>query len=118
MHAIPNENEKCCRLVFDGAMTRPHSREMEDRIIDSMRRYPRLDVDLSGVTELDLCGVHLLGVLRSFGEKMIRIVGASPLVEEALARQQPMQPRLHRRNKAAGLARSVSQAPPHAGSKT
>lgn len=75
----------CC-LVFEGPMTQRFSSQIEDSIIDSMRRFPRLNVDLSGVSEIDLCGVHLLGVLRSFGEDTVRIVGASPVVEAALSK--------------------------------
>lgn len=73
-------------LVLEGPMTHRFSSQMEDRIIDSMRRYPQLSVDLSGVSEIDLCGVHLLGVLRSFGEDAVRIVNASPAVEAALSK--------------------------------
>lgn len=82
---LNGDKENCC-LIFEGAMTCEFSCEMEDRLIDCMRRYRHLDVDLSAVSEVDLCGLHLLGVLRSFGDSAIRIVAASPVVDAALAR--------------------------------
>lgn len=87
-----------CDLALEGAMTHRHSRYIEDTIIDSMRRYPHLNVDLSGVSEIDLCGIHLLGVLRSFGDNTVRIVAASPLVEAALAKL-PASPHITGRSK-------------------
>lgn len=101
--------ENCC-LVFEGAMTRQFSREMEDRIIDCMRRYPNLKVDLSGVSEIDLCGEHLLGVLHSFGDDVIRIVATSPVVETALSRI-PKTPVSRRNGSSCKPARASEPAP-------
>jgi anti-anti-sigma regulatory factor len=70
------------RLKFDGNMTHAHYRELEDRIIDAMRRYKNLEVDLSGVEEIDLCGLHLIGLLQS----VATIVATSPVVAQASAR--------------------------------
>lgn len=72
------------RIVFSGPMTCNNSREIENRIINAMRQNPKLDVDLSGVEEIDLCGIHLLGVLQSFGGEAVRIVATSPTVDAAL----------------------------------
>lgn len=105
---LNGDKENCC-LVFEGAMTCQFSSEMEDRLIDCMRRYRHLDVDLSAVSEVDLCGVHLLGILRSFGDNAIRIVAASPVVEAALARIPRVIPL--RRNGARGKAEHDSAVP-------
>ncbi len=71
-------------LVFSGPMTCSNSRDIENRIINAMRQHPQLNVDLSGVEEIDLCGIHLLGVLKSYGGEAVRIIATSPSVEEAL----------------------------------
>ena len=79
-------SNKRCRLTFAGDMTLEHSAELEDRIIDAMRRYEHLEVDLSGVNGIDYCGIHMLGLLHSVGGKAVDIVATSPVVEQALRR--------------------------------
>ncbi|MBI2277658.1 MAG: STAS domain-containing protein [Dechloromonas sp.] len=79
-------SESDCRLVFEGAMTHEFSRQMEDRVIDLMRRHHCLQVDLAGVEEIDLFGVHLIGVLQNLGGHSVDIIAASPAVERALSR--------------------------------
>lgn len=79
-------DEAACRLIFEGKMTFEFSRELEDRIISAMRRHQCLEVDLSGVHEIDLCGIHLLGLLQNFGGKKVTIVATSPVVEQAASR--------------------------------
>ena len=69
-------------LKFDGKMTHDVYRELEDRVIDAMRRHEHLEVDLSEVSEIDLCGLHLVGLLQSVGV----IVAASSVVEQASKR--------------------------------
>lgn len=66
-------------LKFDGKMTHQFYRELEDQVIDAMRRHENLEIDLSGVEEVDLCGLHLIGLLQSVGT----IVATSPAVEQA-----------------------------------
>jgi len=73
-------------IVFSGPMTCNNSREIENRIINAMRQHPQLNVDLSGVEEIDLCGIHLLGVLQSFGGEAVHIIATSPTVDAALMR--------------------------------
>lgn len=73
-------------LVFCGPMTCHNSRQIENRIIRAMRQHPQLSVDLSGVEEIDLCGIHLLAVLQSFGGEAVHIVATSPTVDAALLR--------------------------------
>ena len=78
--------EAAYRLVLAGKMTFEFSAALEDKIIDAMRRYQHLEVDLSGVDEIDLCGIHLLGMLQGFGGKEVEIVATSPIVEQASKR--------------------------------
>lgn len=74
------------RLTFKGKMTFDVAADLEDRIVDAMRRHERIEVDLSGVTEIDLCGIHLLGLLHSVGGNEVLIVDSSPIVEQATKR--------------------------------
>lgn len=72
-------SEAAFPLKFQGKMTYEFYRELEDRVIDAMQRYQRLEIDLSEVSEIDLCGLHLVGLLRSVGV----IVAMSPVVEQS-----------------------------------
>ncbi|MFZ4539577.1 STAS domain-containing protein [Propionivibrio sp.] len=82
MNSLLQPNESPFQLKLEGKMTYEFYRELEDRVIDAMRRYKNLEVDLSEVSEIDLCGIHLIGLLQSAG----RIVAVSPVVEEASKR--------------------------------
>lgn len=73
-----------CRLIFDGKMTKECQREMEDRVIEALRRYRHFEVDLSGVYHIDAYGKRLLGLLKEFGGNAVEIVACSTSVEEAL----------------------------------
>lgn len=79
-------HDQGCRLVFTGSMTYRFSHYMEDQILDAMHRFPKVEVDLSAVSEIDHCGVHLLGVIRNFGGKGADIVARSPAVEHGTKR--------------------------------
>ncbi|MFZ4535293.1 hypothetical protein [Propionivibrio sp.] len=79
MENLTHTGETAFLLKFDGKMTYAFYRELEDRVIDAMRRYKRLEIDLSKVTEIDLCGLHLVGLLLTAGI----IVATSDVVERA-----------------------------------
>ncbi|WP_157651156.1 hypothetical protein [Dechloromonas denitrificans] len=81
-------NNHC--LVFEGKMTCKFAREIENSIIDMMRRHPKINVDLSRVHEIDRCGVHLLSVLKSFGGEAVKIIATSPEVEITLHHLYPL----------------------------
>jgi ABC-type transporter Mla MlaB component len=72
------------RLTFDGSMTINFANELEDRILDAMRQHALLEVDLSGVREIDLCGIHLLRLLQTLGGKAVSFVAISRIVENAI----------------------------------
>lgn len=80
------EDGDTCRMVFSGSITYEFWRELEDIIIGAMRRYTNFRVDLSGIEEIDLCGIHLLGVLHSVGGTNVTIVASSLIVDQASRR--------------------------------
>lgn len=66
------------QLCLRGPMTFDHRLELEELIIQAMRRHRSLKVDLTDVPEIDLYGVHLLGLLRNVGAD----ISISPELEE------------------------------------
>jgi ABC-type transporter Mla MlaB component len=83
------DKAQTCRLVFEGSLTLEYARELEDRIIDALRRYTRFEVDLSGVSEIDICGIHLLGVLDAVAGSQVEVLERSPAVQRAYERLAP-----------------------------
>jgi len=73
-----------CRLIFDGMMTKECQREMEDRVIEALRRYRHFELDLSGVYCIDAYGKRLLNLLKEFGGNAVEIIACSTSVEQAL----------------------------------
>lgn len=80
------EKDGACRLVFEGRLTFDRARELENDIIDVLRRYTAFEIDLSQVSEIDLCGLHLLRVLDTVGGNNVQTVATSPVVEQARKR--------------------------------
>lgn len=78
--------EHGCRMVFEGCLTYTSARASEDQIINAMRVHSPIDVDLSGISEIDLSGFNLLGVMQAIGGDQLRVVAASPVVEQASQR--------------------------------
>ncbi|HZX31613.1 MAG TPA: hypothetical protein VFF03_09700 [Rhodocyclaceae bacterium] len=79
--------DRGCRLIFDGKMTKECQREMEDRVIEALRRYRHFEVDLSGVCYIDAYGKRLLNLLKEFGGNAVEIIACSTSVEQALGQQ-------------------------------
>jgi len=79
-------NDQRCRLTFEGSMTFDNAREIEDRIIDALRRYQHFEIDLAAVNEIDLCGLHLLGMLQNIGGDNAQIIAKSQAVDLASKR--------------------------------
>lgn len=73
-----------CRMVFDGPLTLDQSRQLEDRVFDALRRYRRFRVDLSGVSEIDASGAHLLLTFLHLGGDGVRLARINELVRRAL----------------------------------
>lgn len=83
------DKESTCRMIFAGSLTIDCAREMEDRILDALRRHTCFEVDLSRVEEIDLCGIHLLGVLDAVAGESVKVVGSSPAVRRAYEKMAP-----------------------------
>lgn len=75
-----------CRLVIGGSVTQEHSARLEASIISTMRRFPRVEVDLGGVNEIDRFAIRLIGLMQSLGGEDVRIVAASPAFQDAAGR--------------------------------
>ncbi|HJW26177.1 MAG TPA: STAS domain-containing protein [Rhodocyclaceae bacterium] len=80
------DNKGVCRLVFDGSLTHEFAGELDDLIVDALRRYSRFEMDLSGVREIDLCGLHLLRMLESVAGDNLTTLATSPVVDHAQKR--------------------------------
>lgn len=80
------DNNGACRVVCEGCLTFQFARELEDRIIDALRRYSHFELDLSGVREIDLHGLHLLRLLTTVGGDKVATVAGSPVVDQAQRR--------------------------------
>jgi len=76
------QDEEMFRLAIHGPMTFDVRPLLEEQIISAMRRHRQLEVDLSEVCQIDLFGVHLLGLLRGVGA----VVATSPVIDEAAQR--------------------------------
>lgn len=99
MNTIRTNSEAQYRLTFKSKMTFEFASEIEDMILDALRRYTHIEVDLSNVMEIDICGIHLLGLLENFTNKGVEIIATSPAIEKAYER-------LHNR-----LLRPITQMP-------
>lgn len=80
------DNGNSCRMTFAGSITYEFGRGLEDIIIGAMRRHTHFQVDLACIQEIDLCGLHLIGILHSVGGKNVSIVASSPVVDIAAKR--------------------------------
>lgn len=76
-------SDRSCRIVIAGRVTEEFSAQLEAGIVDAMRRYPQLTVDLSGIAEIDHFGVRFLKMVQNLGGKELAIVATSPAVERA-----------------------------------
>lgn len=78
--------ENGCLVVFEGDITCEHARALEDKIIDALRRYRELAIDLSAIREIDVYGLHLVGLLSKVGGTSAVVVADSPVVHQATQR--------------------------------
>ncbi|HEX6735751.1 MAG TPA: hypothetical protein VF096_13150 [Azonexus sp.] len=82
LHSPTSQTHNAFRLSVDIPMTFEYRHELESVIIEAMRRHRNFEADLSDVSEIDLYGVHLLGLLHSVGA----VVAISPEVEATTRR--------------------------------
>ncbi|GAB3258691.1 STAS domain-containing protein [Chitinimonas naiadis] len=72
-----------CVLRIDGPLTIYEASDAKRRLLDELNLAPEIDVDLSGVAELDTAGVQLLLMLKREAvrqEKPLRFHGHSKAV--------------------------------------
>jgi hypothetical protein len=86
MNSAINVGEVAFRLTLGKQMTSSVAKELEDTILDALRRHRNVEVDLSRVEEIDIYGTHLLGLLESFFGKGLSVVDSSPSVDNAFRR--------------------------------
>lgn len=79
---LKSDDQSDCRLLFGASMTVAHVDALAAQISNAMRRHQKLEVDLSGVREMDACGVHLPGMLNALRRGEIRIVATAPVADE------------------------------------
>lgn len=72
------------RVVFEGSLICKNSRAIERFILEMVRQRQHLKIDLSEITEIDRCGVHLLAMIKSFGTEFVEIVATSPIIDVAM----------------------------------
>jgi len=85
---MPNPNSSA-RLIFEGEMTIFQASELNVSLQQALKDNASLEVDLSGVTELDTAGVQLMLVAQREATtqgQSLRWCGHSPAVQEVLRR--------------------------------
>jgi anti-sigma B factor antagonist len=73
------------RISIDGELNIYRAHEFKQTFLAAVREAGALEVDLSGVTEIDSAGVQLLMMLRSAARERaceVRLAGPSPAVRE------------------------------------
>jgi anti-sigma B factor antagonist len=78
---------KVRKVAISGAMTIYAAAAAKDTLLDALNGAGELEVDLSGVTEMDTAGVQLLALLKreaASSGKRVALCGHSPAVLEVL----------------------------------
>jgi anti-sigma B factor antagonist len=75
-------------VCIEGAMTLARARTLKQALLEHLERQPRLDLDLSAVSELDTAGVQLLLMLKRAAAdagKPLAIDALSPAARQILS---------------------------------
>ena len=75
-------------LTVEGEMTVYRAGELKDAMLGALRRPGPVEVDLSGVTEIDSAGIQVLLLgkqLAAARQQELRLTAISPAVDEVLA---------------------------------
>ncbi|MYM91146.1 STAS domain-containing protein [Rugamonas sp. FT82W] len=73
------------RVALDGEMTIYRAADLKTAVLDALRKTQVLELDLSGVTELDTAGLQVLMLAKQTaqaGRRELRLVKHSPAVLE------------------------------------
>jgi anti-anti-sigma factor len=76
-----------CRTRVAGEMTIYHSAQMKGELLHSLDRCAEMEIDLSGVSEIDIAGFQLLLLAKreaAIAGKALRLVAHSPATLEVL----------------------------------
>ncbi|AKJ27670.1 STAS domain-containing protein [Caldimonas brevitalea] len=82
----PHSAEPVVSLRLEGELTIYRAVELKQALFDLLKRATHVELDLSGVTEIDTCGVQLLIALKQQAvalHRELRLVGHTPCVVEA-----------------------------------
>lgn len=82
-HARSSGAGDTVRLGFYGALTLATCQRFEKKVIGALKRQQHLELDLSGINEIDLYGIHLLDLLQRTAPSKIVVVASSSTVEGA-----------------------------------
>lgn len=89
MNVTMIDTGSACHLAFDGPLTSESAHEMEDCIVQVLGCPGRFEIDLSRVEEIDVHGIHFLGVLDALGGGKVTVVNTSPALQRAYERLAP-----------------------------
>ena len=73
------------RIAIDGELTIYRAADLKVTVLEALRKSPVLEVDLSGVTELDTAGLQVLMLAKQTAQaeqRELRLVQHSPAVVE------------------------------------
>ena len=73
------------RISLDGEMTIYRAADLKVAVLEALRKTPVLEVDLSGVTELDTAGLQVLMLAKQTAaaeQRELRLLQHSPAVVE------------------------------------
>jgi anti-sigma B factor antagonist len=79
-------NKKSFKLPLQGEMTIYQAADLKSVLLDSLAKAPRLEIDLSAVSEIDTAGIQLLMMLKKAAmEKKteVQLTAHSPAVLDA-----------------------------------
>lgn len=75
------------RIAIEGEMTIYRAADLKLELLEALRKTPVLEIDLSGVTELDTAGLQVLMLAKQTAvadQRELRLLQHSPAVMEIL----------------------------------
>jgi anti-sigma B factor antagonist len=75
------------RLVLEGDMTIYHASALKEQLLGALEQHSGLELDLTGVTEIDTAGCQILILLRREADRLgksLRLAAAGGAVAEVL----------------------------------
>jgi anti-sigma B factor antagonist len=73
------------RIAIDGELTIYRAADLKVTVLEALRKAPVLEIDLSGVTELDTAGLQVLMLAKNTAaadKRELRLLNHSPAVVE------------------------------------